>query len=117
VSGTVVASSSLAGAVTNSFTVNSDETDLDPASNTAQAAATVLVAITPRLSIAPKAAGQFELTIAAQAGLNYAIQQSADLTNWSTVSSGTANGSGILKYVTTNGPSFNRLFFRAVRVP
>lgn len=109
---------STAGVVVNSAAVGSSGIDLNPADNSAQAAAMVMQLISARLSgLGVLTNGQFQFTLEGQPGLTYVIQASADLLNWTPVSTNTAVEDGTFKFTDPEAPEFMQRFYRAVRVP
>jgi uncharacterized repeat protein (TIGR01451 family) len=98
------------GLLTNTATVASQQTDLNPANNSAQSVTTVL-AVT--LSIHPVANDQYQLTVAGVPGQTYVIQSSPDLSSWTPVSTNTAAaGAPIVLPISPQSASY--AFYRAV---
>jgi hypothetical protein len=87
--------------------------DLQPANNTAQITTTVSI---PAILSGYLVGGQFGLTVATAAGLEYAFQASTDLTSWVSLATNTASPDGTILFVDTNAPSFEERFYRTKRL-
>ncbi len=96
------------GLLTNTLTVASQETDLNPANNSAQSVTAVL-----GLSIRPVLNGQYQLTVASAPGQTYVIQSSSDLSSWTPVSTNTA-GAGSPIVFPVSPQSASHAFYRVV---
>jgi uncharacterized repeat protein (TIGR01451 family) len=97
------------GLLTNTITVASQETDLNPANNSAQSVTDVL-----GLSIRQAANGQYQLTVAGAPGQTYVIQSSPDLSSWTPVSTNTAEAGGPIVFPITP-QSASRAFYRVLQ--
>ena len=97
------------GLLTNTVTVACQQTDLNPANNSAQTVTSVL-----GLAIQPAPDGQYQLTIAGQPGQTYVIESSPDLSSWIPVSTNTAAGAPIVFLVSPQSAS--RAFYRILPV-
>ncbi len=97
------------GFLTNTMTVASQETDLNPANNSAQSVTDVL-----GLSIRQAANGQYQLTVAGAPGQTYVIQSSPDLSSWTPVSTNTAQAGGPIVFPITP-QSASRAFYRVLQ--
>jgi uncharacterized repeat protein (TIGR01451 family) len=96
------------GLLTNTVTVASLETDLNPADNSAESLTAIL-----GLAIQPVLNGQYELTVAGVPGQTYVIQSSPDLSTWTPVLTNTAvAGSPIVFPISPQSAS--RAFYRVV---
>jgi uncharacterized repeat protein (TIGR01451 family) len=109
---TVTAAPSAVGTYTNTVTVSSDQTDLNPANNSYSAATTVLTIPVAYLSGVADTNGAFTLSLLGQPGQSYIIQASTDLTNWTPVATNTPV-TGSFQYTDTNRSSFAHRYFRA----
>jgi uncharacterized repeat protein (TIGR01451 family) len=94
--------------LTNTFTVASQQTDLNPANNSAQT-----VTGTFGLAIGPAPNGQYQLTIGGAPGQTYVIQSSSDLSSWTPVSTNTAGTAGPIVFP-INPQSASHAFYRVV---
>jgi len=61
--------------------------------------------------------GTILLTFVAQAGNQYAVEQSTNLLNWTSLVTNQVPQDGLLRLTTTNAHTLNRAFFRARSVP
>jgi hypothetical protein len=56
------------------------------------------------------------LTLTAQAGFVYAIQESTNLTAWLSLTTNTVSSAGTIRYTDTSSPSFRQRFYRGLRL-
>jgi uncharacterized repeat protein (TIGR01451 family) len=112
---TVVSAPTVGVIITNSATVGGNELDLNPANNSAQTSTTV---ISPALPIVSGAVvnGEFNLLVTAQAGLQYVILGSTNVTTWIPLSTNTADNAGLIKYVDPASPGISHRYYRAARL-
>jgi uncharacterized repeat protein (TIGR01451 family) len=96
------------GFLTNSLSVASDQTDLNPANNSAQTVTAVL-----GLTISPVANGQYQLAVEGAPGQTYVIESSPDLSTWTPVSTNTAGTSSPIVFP-ISPQSASHAFYRVV---
>jgi len=74
--------------------------------------------LSPRVERAAAASnGVFGITYLGRAGRRYAIEQSADLADWTPLRTNQIPQDGLLRFSATNAPAQQRAFFRARLVP
>lgn len=61
--------------------------------------------------------GHFQMTVAGDAGANYRVEMSSNLTTWSPISTNTAGGDGKCIFTDTSASGSGTRFYRAVRLP
>jgi uncharacterized repeat protein (TIGR01451 family) len=110
---TIVTLPTVAGALTNVFTVGANETDLNLANN--QVLAPINVINSAPLLHGSIAGGNFQLTATAPSNLVYEVLVSTNLTSWLSVSTNTTIN-GVFTFTDTNSPNFQHRFYRTVRV-
>ena len=115
----VTLSSLASGTLINQISVGADQTDVNPADNTAQSTFTVGTA--PSLSAKPSAPGvhPFALTLSVTGPTGvYDILATTNLTltNWSLVSVVT-NTSGTFQFTDTNTTGYSKRYYRALYNP
>jgi hypothetical protein len=106
-----------AGTIVNTATASTASTDLYLAASTAVNSATVVTPPPAYLEATNLVGTSVQITLVGGAGLNYAIQTSSDLLDWTAVLTNTAsvnNGSFIYTDTRTNAPL---RFYRAIRLP
>jgi len=96
----IVVAPSLNGTITNIASVSANESDLNPADNTAQTVTVVATPATVRLS-GVMTNGNFEISGTGQPGLAYAILISSDFSSWAPIGTNTANAGGTLSLWTS----------------
>jgi len=104
---------SLAGTMFNSASATANETDLNPANNSAQFNVSVISPTAARLSAALNNA-QIEITVTGEPNLSYILQASTNLVSWVPLTTNTAVG-GTFKYIDPNPQTFKARYYRAVR--
>lgn len=104
-----------AGSVVNTATVSTASTDLYLADSTTSNTSTVDAPLFAFLT-ATNTVNGLQLTLRGQPNQNYGIQVSPDLVNWTTVSTNTANLSGIFLYTEAQANAPAR-FYRVVQLP
>ena len=111
----IVVAPSAAGTLTTTVSVGGNEVDLNPSNNSAQTTTAVTV---PALAIMSGVMmnGQMHLTLTAQAGFVYAIQESTNLTAWLSLTTNTVSSAGTIRYTDTSSPSFRQRFYRGLRL-
>ncbi len=94
--------------LTNTFAVASQQTDLNPANDTAQT-----VTATFGLALRPALNGQYQLTVGGVPGQTYIIQSSPDLSSWTPVSTNTVGTQGPIIFP-ISPQSASHAFYRVV---
>jgi uncharacterized repeat protein (TIGR01451 family) len=112
----IVVNPGVGGFALDAASVSANEADLYLADNSASASVSVLSIIAPHLSGAIVETNQFQITLTGQPNFTYVIQASTNITSWSSISTNTAAGNGVLQFTDTNAPGLNQRFYRAVVV-
>ncbi len=102
------------GAIVNTATVSSPNTDLYLADSTT-ANGTIVLPAPISLLDATNFPGGLQLTLKGQPGQTYGIQVSSDLISWSTLSTNTSAPNGAFIFTDT-GTNLPARFYRAVRL-
>jgi hypothetical protein len=111
VSFTVTVNASFPGIYDSMATITADQTDLNPANNTATQANTVISPTPAHLSGAGYTNGTFALTVQGIPG-SYVLQASPDLTNWTSISTNIVPSLGILQITDPYAGSYQRRYYR-----
>ena len=107
---------STGGLIANTANVTAAETDLNTANNSALVATTVRVPVTPALSAVSVTNSQTKFTLTGDAGMNYRILGSTNLTTWTVLGTSTAAPNGTIKFTDTGSTNFSSRYYRAERV-
>ncbi len=113
---TIIANPAAVGTYTNTVSVGSDQTDLNPANNSFQAGTTVLAIPVAHLAGVVDTNGAFTLSLLGEPGQSYIIQASTDLVNWIPVFTNTPV-TGSFQFTDTNVSTFSHRYFRARLAP
>ncbi len=107
---TVTVNASVDGVYSSTATIAGDQTDLNPADNTSQVATSTITPTGAHLTADGYVSGTFNFTLTGIPG-QYALQVSADLIGWTTVSTNTVPSLGVLHLTDPNaGASSNRYY-------
>ena len=109
---TVTVNPVAAGVYNSTATLVEDQTDLNPVDNSTTVLTTVINPTAPHLSNAFFGNGIFTLTITGIPG-QYVLQGSADLVNWTTISTNSVPPLGTTQVTDPNAGSFPRRYYRA----
>jgi uncharacterized repeat protein (TIGR01451 family) len=108
---TVTLNSAVEGVYNSTATVAADQTDLNPADNTAQIATSVITATGAHLSADGYANGSFNFTLTGIPG-QYALEVTTNLVNWTTISTNTVPSLGVLHLTDPNASAFSNRYYR-----
>jgi uncharacterized repeat protein (TIGR01451 family) len=112
---TITVSAAMQGVYNTSASVIADQTDLNPADNTASLATAVTTASPATLSGASYSNGVFTVTVTGPPG-KYVFQGSPDLAAWTSISTNTMPGSGTMQLTDPNAGTFQRRYYRVYLV-
>jgi uncharacterized repeat protein (TIGR01451 family) len=111
----IVVAPAAAGTITTTVSVGGNEVDLNPSNNSAQTTTLVTVAA-PAIMSGVMMNGHMHLTLTAQAGFVYAIQESTNLAAWLSLTTNTVSSAGTIRYTDTSSPNFRQRFYRGLRL-
>ena len=111
----VVVVPSAPGLVTNIVSVGGNEVDLNPANNWAQASAIVTAPARAVMS-GVMVNGQMQITLQAQPGFVYAIQESTNLNYWESLITNIVPVSGTIRYTDTDSPNYKQRYYRGLQL-
>ena len=109
---TVTVNPAVAGVYNTTASIVEDQTDLNPADNSTTVSTAIINPAAPHLSNPLFGSGIFTLTVGGVPG-QYVLQGSADLTNWTTISTNSVPPLGTAQLTDPNAGSFAHRYYRA----